>query len=437
MSWLQRDRGTSQGPSTRRFATTRRGATALVVAAGLVVGVTALVPTAGADQIADKQAEAAKVADQLDALKSRQMDVAAQAERVRYERQQAELKVNEAQVLLDETNAELDQRRDDVREVAVEAYQNGNDSPELDAFLTSDANAGLQKRSYLETRTGRHARRRRLAVGRPAEGRGRQGPRSTPPRRPSTPRPPRWPSSSPPPARPSPTSRPSAPRCRASSRASSPPSRPVGPRRPRPPPTPPPPVRPPPLLRPPPPPHPAGRRQGRQPARSSCRATRTRRPSAAAPRAPSPAALSRVGVGDYVWGASGPIDFDCSGLVAWAYAQAGVPGLPHYSGAQYAMTTRISRSQLQPGDLVFWGRRRLRARGHLHGWQPARARLRLRRRRGRHPARRLVEARHRLRPPELLADGLRPLRCIRRPAPAGRRRVPGRPTGSGVRPGGR
>ena len=67
------------------------------------------------------------------------------------------------------------------------------------------------------------------------------------------------------------------------------------------------------------------------------------------------AALSRVGVGDYVWGASGPIDFDCSGLVAWAYAQAGVPGLPHYSGAQYAMTTRISRSQLQAGDLVFWG----------------------------------------------------------------------------------
>ena len=29
--------------------------------------------------------------------------------------------------------------------------------------------------------------------------------------------------------------------------------------------------------------------------------------------------------------------------------------LPHYSGAQYAATTRISASQLQPGDLVFWG----------------------------------------------------------------------------------
>ena len=118
----------------------------------MVIGATALVPTAGADQIGDKQAEAAKVADQLDALKSRQMDVSAQAERVRYEQEQAEQKVAEAQTLLDQTNADLDARRDDVRKVAVEAYQNGNDSPELDAFLTSDANSGLQKKSYLETR---------------------------------------------------------------------------------------------------------------------------------------------------------------------------------------------------------------------------------------------------------------------------------------------
>lgn len=56
----------------------------------------------------------------------------------------------------------------------------------------------------------------------------------------------------------------------------------------------------------------------------------------------------------YVWAAGGPGAFDCSGLVMWAYAQAGI-SLPHYSGAQYAMTTRISRAQLQPGDLVFWG----------------------------------------------------------------------------------
>ena len=56
----------------------------------------------------------------------------------------------------------------------------------------------------------------------------------------------------------------------------------------------------------------------------------------------------------YVWGAAGPSAYDCSGLVAWAYGRVGV-SLPHYSGAMYAMTTRISASQLQPGDLVFWG----------------------------------------------------------------------------------
>lgn len=63
------------------------------------------------------------------------------------------------------------------------------------------------------------------------------------------------------------------------------------------------------------------------------------------------AALSRVG-DPYVWGAAGPGAFDCSGLVMWSYAQAGIY-LPHYSGAQYADTTHIPMSALQPGDLVF------------------------------------------------------------------------------------
>jgi cell wall-associated NlpC family hydrolase len=63
------------------------------------------------------------------------------------------------------------------------------------------------------------------------------------------------------------------------------------------------------------------------------------------------AALSRVGL-PYVWGASGPSSFDCSGLVMWAWDHAGV-SLPHFSGAQYADTTHISMSNLEPGDLVF------------------------------------------------------------------------------------
>jgi cell wall-associated NlpC family hydrolase len=63
------------------------------------------------------------------------------------------------------------------------------------------------------------------------------------------------------------------------------------------------------------------------------------------------AAKSRLG-SPYVWGASGPGAFDCSGQMMWAWGHAGV-ALPHFSGAQYSSTTHISMSQLQPGDLVF------------------------------------------------------------------------------------
>ncbi len=63
------------------------------------------------------------------------------------------------------------------------------------------------------------------------------------------------------------------------------------------------------------------------------------------------AAMSRMGA-PYVWGATGPGEFDCSGLTMWAWAHAGV-NLPHFSGAQYASTAHISMAQLQPGDLVF------------------------------------------------------------------------------------
>jgi peptidoglycan DL-endopeptidase CwlO len=65
------------------------------------------------------------------------------------------------------------------------------------------------------------------------------------------------------------------------------------------------------------------------------------------------AAMTRLG-DPYVWGAAGPSTFDCSGLVMWAWAHAGV-NLPHFSGAQYSSTQHISMSQLQPGDLVFPG----------------------------------------------------------------------------------
>jgi cell wall-associated NlpC family hydrolase len=55
----------------------------------------------------------------------------------------------------------------------------------------------------------------------------------------------------------------------------------------------------------------------------------------------------------YVWGGSSPAGFDCSGFVAYVYGQVGV-SLPHYTGAQWNMGVPVSRSDLQPGDLVFF-----------------------------------------------------------------------------------
>jgi peptidoglycan DL-endopeptidase CwlO len=64
------------------------------------------------------------------------------------------------------------------------------------------------------------------------------------------------------------------------------------------------------------------------------------------------AALSQLGT-PYVWAGSAPGGFDCSGLVAWAFAQVGV-SLPHSSYALYGYGVPVSRDQLQAGDLVFF-----------------------------------------------------------------------------------
>ena len=76
-------------------------------------------------------------------------------------------------------------------------------------------------------------------------------------------------------------------------------------------------------------------------------------------------AQSQIGT-PYVWGggdANGPTTgvnggsvsgFDCSGLVLYAFAAAGV-ALPHYTGYQYQRGTQIPASEAQRGDLLFWG----------------------------------------------------------------------------------
>ncbi|MFE3104920.1 C40 family peptidase [Nocardia tengchongensis] len=89
-------------------------------------------------------------------------------------------------------------------------------------------------------------------------------------------------------------------------------------------------------------------------------------PGVAIPGAPAPApqhsfrraavdaAMSRVG-DPYVYGAAGPDAFDCSGLVQWSYAQAGV-SLPRTSYDQANTGSPVSYDSLEPGDVVsFYG----------------------------------------------------------------------------------
>ncbi|MGI5939476.1 MAG: NlpC/P60 family protein [Thermoleophilia bacterium] len=63
-------------------------------------------------------------------------------------------------------------------------------------------------------------------------------------------------------------------------------------------------------------------------------------------------AMNYLGV-PYVWGSSNPKGFDCSGLVMYVYAKVGV-NLPHSSAMQYNCGRHISKSELRPGDLVFF-----------------------------------------------------------------------------------
>jgi cell wall-associated NlpC family hydrolase len=56
----------------------------------------------------------------------------------------------------------------------------------------------------------------------------------------------------------------------------------------------------------------------------------------------------------YLWAGAGPANFDCSGLVLYAYAQAGMAGIPHSAAAQASLGIPVARADLQAGDLVFF-----------------------------------------------------------------------------------
>ncbi|MFD7325568.1 NlpC/P60 family protein [Streptomyces sp. NPDC059875] len=72
----------------------------------------------------------------------------------------------------------------------------------------------------------------------------------------------------------------------------------------------------------------------------------------ASSRAAAAVIAARSAIGKpYVWGATGPRAFDCSGLMVWSYRQAGI-SLPRTSSAQRYAGRQVPLSQAQPGDLV-------------------------------------------------------------------------------------
>ena len=333
-------------PSTSRHWRRTQPVAAVVVAVVLFAVALVTIP-AGADQISDKRAEAAAIADKLEQMDARMMDINSQFERANYELHLAQQAVEDARSRAAATSAELDQRRVELREFAISAYQMGNDSPELDALLTSDASTGVQKRSYLENVSGTrqdHIDALKSAKVRAQEDSSRLAQAEQAADAHAS----------------------EIVQARSSQQAAVAEQQAL-----------------------------AAKVQGELStlvaAETARRAAEQQRAAAAAaaaaggsggsiantpsrigdnsglkenPNLPPPppgkgaagavaAALTRVG-SPYVWGAAGPTTFDCSGLILWAYAQVGI-NLPHYSGAQYQVTTRISASQLQPGDLVFYG----------------------------------------------------------------------------------
>ena len=309
----------------------RARALALVLGVATVAGL--IVQPVGADQLSDKRAEAAAIAARLGQLDMAMMDVNARFEAASYRLQQAEAAVAEARRMAVITKAEMELRSEELRGFAVKAYKGGTDNRETDALLTDDASSSVISQTYISSLSGNRqdyidalnaARQKadedadRLAE---AEAEAKSSADEIA------------------------AARTEAQAQRDEQAALN--SRVQG--------------------------EVAELVRKEQEAIQAAAAAAARRAAASAAnsrpvnRAPVdvPAAngtvantairagMTKIG-SPYVWAASGPSAFDCSGFTQWAFGQAGV-SLPHYSGAQYAMTTRISASQLQPGDLVFWG----------------------------------------------------------------------------------
>ena len=100
---------------------------------------------------------------------------------------------------------------------------------------------------------------------------------------------------------------------------------------------------------------PAAADQGADTAAADAQAAQTTQASAPASTSNSSVvAIAMQYVGSpYVWGASGPNAFDCSGFTSYVYSQVGI-SLPRTSGEQAVAGTQVSAAEAQPGDLVAW-----------------------------------------------------------------------------------
>ena len=100
---------------------------------------------------------------------------------------------------------------------------------------------------------------------------------------------------------------------------------------------------------------PAAADQGADTAAADAQAAQTTQASAPASTSNSSVvAIAMQYVGSpYVWGASGPSAFDCSGFPSYVYAQVGI-NLPSTSGEQAVAGTQVSAAEAKPGDLVTW-----------------------------------------------------------------------------------
>jgi cell wall-associated NlpC family hydrolase len=343
-------------PAPGRSAATRRSPLALAgLALALILGAVLTPGPAQADQLTDKRAEAQRVAAKLDALEARVMQLDDEAERAKGELAAAEAAVADAQRRADEANAELEQRRAELQSFAVKAYISGNGSPAMDTLLAATTDEAPKVRGYLEVTTGnRHDLLDRLqATKKKAEDEGRQlseAQQALAERN-------RRLQASLDEAQAAVDEqqaikakldgeiaqlvREEQERKAAEQRRQA---------------------------------EEQARLQAQQHAQQRAVApTQPSQPSSPRPTAPGPpvseapappvgsgagaavaAGMSKIG-SPYVWAAAGPDAFDCSGFTMWAWAQGG-KHLPHYSGAQYAMSRRISQAEAQPGDLVFfWG----------------------------------------------------------------------------------